>query len=111
MEAVHIQKFVHSTPRKLRLVAQMIRKIEPIKALEVLKFTNKKTALDLAKAIKTALANAKQKGMENVLFKSLEINEGPVMKRFKAASRGRALPYKKKMSHIKIVMSDEKRGK
>lgn len=111
MEAIHIQKFVHSTPRKLRLVAQMARKMEPNKALEVLKFINKEAALDLAKAIKTAIFNAKQKGMENVLFKSVEINEGPVMKRFKAASRGRALPYKKKMSHIKIVMTDEKGGK
>lgn len=108
MEAQTTQKYIHTSPRKLRLVADMIRKMEPTKALEILKFTNKKASWDLAKAIKTALANARLKGMENMLFKVIEINEGPRLKRFRAAAKGRALPYQKKMSHIKIVISDEK---
>lgn len=111
MEILHTQKFVHTSPRKLRLVADMIRKLEPTKALETLKFTNKKAALDLAKAIKTTLANAKVRGKENMLFKTIEINEGPKMKRFRAGARGRAKPYVKKMSHIKIVISGEKGGR
>lgn len=110
METVHTQKFIHTSPRKLRLVADMVRKMDPNKALEILRFTNKAAALDLAKAIKTALANAKARGAENMLFKTLEINEGPRLKRFWAAPKGRTLPYQKKMSHIKIVLS-EKKGK
>ena len=45
--------------------------------------------------------------METVTFKSIEINEGPRMKRFRPGSKGRANPYKRRMSHIKIVLTDE----
>lgn len=89
----------------------MVRKMEPEKALETLRFTNKAAAEDLLKAIQTVLANAKQKGMEKVGFEKIEINEGPRMKRFRAGARGRAKPYKRRMSHIKIVLTDEKGGK
>ena len=86
----------------------MIRNMEPEKALETLRFTQKAAAEDLSKAIRTVLANAKQKGMEKVIFEKLEINEGPKMKRFRAGARGRAKPYKRRMAHIKIVLTDEK---
>lgn len=108
MEATTIQKFIHTTPRKLRLVARMVGKMEPTKALEVLQITNKAAVKDLMAAIQTVLANAKHKGMEKVLFKTIEINEGSKMKRYRAGTRGRVRPYVKKMSHIKIVLSDGK---
>jgi large subunit ribosomal protein L22 len=107
MEAIAIQKFIHSTPRKLRLVADMVRKSEPNKALEILHFTNKVAATDLAKAIETALANSKQKGMDGVYFKAIEINEGPKMRRFRAGSKGRVRPYKRRMAHIRIILTDD----
>ena len=107
MEAKTIQKFIHTSPRKLMLVAQMVRNMDPNKALLALRFTNKASAEDLSKAIKTALANAKQKGMSSIAFKALEINEAPRQKRFRAGAKGRAKPYKKRMSHIKIVLSDD----
>lgn len=107
MEAIHIQKYIHSTPRKLRLVADMVRNLDPNQALESLRFTRKEAATDLSAAIKTALANAKIKGMEDVQFKSLEINEGPKMRRFRAGTRGRVKRYKKRMGHIRIVLSNE----
>lgn len=110
MEVSSLQKFVHTPPRKLRLVADMIRNMEPTKALETLKFANKKAALDLAKAIKTVLANAKVKGLEDMLFKTIEINEGPKMKRFRAGAKGRVKPYVKKMSHIKIALKEVNSG-
>lgn len=111
MEATTIQKFIHTTPRKLRLVARMVGKMEPTKALEVLQITNKAAVKDLMAAIQTVLANAKHKGMEKVLFKTIEINEGSKMKRYRAGTRGRARPYVKKMSHIKIVLTDESKEK
>lgn len=110
MEATTIQKFIHTSPRKLRLVADMVRKMTPTKALDVLAITRKSAAKQLLKAINTAVANAKQLGadIEKVTFKKIEINEGPRMKRHMAAPRGRARPYQRKMSHIKIVLSDGK---
>lgn len=109
MEATHIQKYIHTSPRKLRLVADMVRSVSPLKALDLLAFSYKAAGEDLAKAIKTALGNAKQLGLDQteVIFKSLEVNESMKMKRFRAGTRGRAKPYRRKMSHIKIVLSDE----
>ena len=107
MQVQTIQKYIHTSPRKLRLVADMVRKMEPENALEALRFTNKAAALELVKAIQTALANAKQKNMEKASFEKIEINEGPRMKRFRAGARGRAKPYKRRMSHIKIVLTDD----
>lgn len=109
MEAITIQKYIHTTPRKLRLVSDMVRSLTPMQALNVLQITPKAAAKDFQKALQVVLSNAKQKGMEveKVLFKKIEINESTKMRRFMAGTRGRAKPYKKRMSHIKIVLSDE----
>ena len=109
MEIMTIQKFIHTSPRKLRLVADMIRKMEPDKAVAVLGVTPKAAAQDLEKAVKTVLANAKHQGVDinKLAFKKIEINESMKMRRFRAGTRGRVKPYKKRMSHIKIVLSDE----
>lgn len=109
MEITTIQKYIHTSPRKLRLVADMVRKMQPNRALEVLKITPKDAALDLAKAIETVLANAKQSGLDSqsVSFKVLEVNESLKMRRFRAGTRGRVRPFKRRMAHIKIVVSDE----
>lgn len=113
MEAMHIQKYIHISPRKLRLVADMVRNVSPLKALDLLAFSYKAAGEDLAKAIKTALGNAKQLGLDQnqVIFKSIEVNESMKMKRFRAGTRGRAKPYRRKMSHIKIVLSEKKEEK
>lgn len=106
MNYVHIQKNIQDSPRKLRLVADMIRKMTPARALETLVFTNRAAALSLSKAIKTAIANT---GKDDVVFKSLEINEAMKMRRNRVgtAGRGRSRPYKKRWSHIKIVLTDD----
>ena len=106
MEYIHTQKNIQTSPRKLRLVADMIRKMTPEKALEALQFTNKSAAEPLAKAIKTVAANAGGK-IEALYFKSIEINEGSKLKRVRMGSRGHVNPYKRRWSHIKIVLSDE----
>ncbi|MBI2600239.1 50S ribosomal protein L22 [Candidatus Daviesbacteria bacterium] len=111
MEITTIQKYIHTSPRKLRLVADMVRKLEPVRALDVLRVTPKYAAKDLTKALETVLANAKQSGLdiEKVAFKKIEIDESMKMRRFRAGTRGRVKPYKKRMAHIKIVLSDELR--
>ncbi len=113
MDIVGIQKYIHTSPRKLRLVADMVRKMEPMEAIAVLQMTPKTAALDLQKAIKTVMASAKQQGlsMPKINFKTIEINESTKMRRFKAGTRGRAKPFKRRMAHIKIVLSDEQADK
>ena len=110
MKVMTIQKNIGSTPRKLRLVADMVRKMKPSVALQTLEFTPKSAAFPLSKAIKRALGYAKQQCLpeEGLSFESVEINEGSKYRRFHAGSRGRANSYKKRTSHIKIVLSDEK---
>lgn len=106
MEYTHTQKNVATSPRKLRLVADMIRTMNPVEALDVLHFTQKAAALPLTKAIKTVLANAKEGELS---FKSIEINDGPKIKRFRFGTAGRhtGRPYKKRWSHIKIILTDD----
>ncbi len=106
---MHLQKYIHTSPRKLRLVADMVRKMSPLQAVTVLQFTPKAAAIDLMKAVKTAIANAKQKGMpaEGLIFGKLEVNESLKMRRYRAGTRGRAKPFKKKMAHIRIVLTDQ----
>lgn len=111
MEITTIQKFIHTSPRKLRLLADMVRTMNPARSIDTLRFTPKLAAGSLKKAIEAVIANSKASGMkaEVAYFKSIEINEGPVIKRYRPASKGRALPFKRRMSHIKIVLSDEVR--
>ena len=108
MEIQSTQKNIVTAPRKLKLVADMVRKMRPVQSLSVLRFSDKAAAEPLSKVIKIALANAKERGLkeEELTFKTLEINEGPKMRRARAAARGRSRPYKKRMSHIKIVLTD-----
>lgn len=107
MEYTHVQKNLTNSPRKLRLVASMVRNMEPAQAIEVLQFTNKAAAMPLSKAIKAALANAGNN--PQLAFAKIEINEGLKLPRFLAgtAGRGRGRPYKRRMSHIKVVLTDQ----
>jgi large subunit ribosomal protein L22 len=106
MEYVNIQKNVGHSPRKVRLVADLVRKMSPVQAVEALRFVNKAAAIDVAKAIKTTLANA---GTDELVFRTIEINEGLKMRRYRVgtAGRGRGRPYHKRTTHIKIVLTDE----
>ncbi|KKQ26283.1 MAG: 50S ribosomal protein L22 [Candidatus Woesebacteria bacterium GW2011_GWA1_37_8] len=106
MEYISTQKFIVTSPRKLREVVAMIKKLKPMDAVERLPFTNKRAADPLLKVVKSAIANAKQKNVnpEDLVFSEIQIGEGPRLKRFRAGSRGRAKPYKRRMSHIRVVL-------
>ena len=105
MDYTHIQKNVSHSPRKLRLLADMIRSTDPGEAMLRLKFASQSAGETLSKAIKAALSNSGN--ADSLRFKKLEINEGTKMKRFRPGSKGRVYPYKKRLSHIKIVLTDE----
>ncbi len=106
MEAVATQKFIRMSPTKLRPVVAMIKGMTPARAVEVLPFIGRRAAEPLLKVIKTAIANAVQKGSgtEELRFKEIQIGEGPRLKRGNPVSRGRFHPIKKRMSHIRVAL-------
>lgn len=104
-----IQKYIRTSPRKLRLVADAVRSLEPTDALIKLRFLDKRAATPLLKVVKQALANAKNaRGLkpEEVRFKHIDISEGPTYKRWRAVSRGSAHGIFKRSSHIKIELEE-----
>src|SRR4030042_5179495 len=113
MEVRAIQKNVKMSPKKLRFVADVARKMKPIDAIEKLPFIGKKAAEPIILVIKSALANAKNKEIDatNLVFKELQINEGPRLKRGRPVSRGRWHPYKRRMSHIRVVLETKEINK
>lgn len=108
---VSTQKYLITSPRKLRLVSELIKKMKPAEAVEKLPFVQKRAGEDLAKVIKSALANAKNQGVgeTDLIFKEIQIGEGPRLKRGRAASRGRWHPFKRRMSHIRVVLVSTKK--
>jgi large subunit ribosomal protein L22 len=110
MEASAKLKFARMSPQKTRLVADMVRGKAVQEALNILKFSPQKPADIVAKLVRSAVANAEQKGVSDVdrLFvKALFVDQGPVLKRFMPRAQGRATKIRKPTSHITVVL-DEK---
>lgn len=104
------QKYIQMTPRKLRLVADAVRKMNPVNAMEVLPYSARYAAEPLMKTIKTAVSNAKHEGADEtkLVFEEIQITQGPALKRGIAVSRGQWHPIKKRMSHIRVVVKEGK---
>ena len=100
------QKFIRMTPRKLRLVADMVRNMKVENALIQLSVASKFAAEPLRKVLVQGKANAIQMGLDSstLKIKALLIEEGPTMKRFRAVSRGRAHSIYKHSCHIKVTL-------
>jgi len=109
MEYQATSKYVRVSTRKVRLVADSIRKLTPDAALLQLTAMPKVAAVPIAKVILSATANAAAKGVksENLQFKRIEVMGGPVLKRWNAVSRGQAHAFKRRMTHICVVVTDE----
>ncbi len=110
MEYTATAKYLRISTRRVRLVADSVRKLTPSDALVYLGALPHRAAGSLAVALASAVANAKQKNspLETLRFKTIEVMGGPGMKRFRAVSRGQAHAYKKKMTHIRVILTDEK---
>lgn len=107
MEIVARAKSIRISPRKVRLVADSIRNLSLMKALSVLDMTQKRGASVLNSVFKSAISNAvnnAKKNKDTLVIKGIEVWDGPAIKRFHASTRGRAHPYKKRSSHIKIIL-------
>jgi len=95
------------SPRKVRLVADLIRGKKVERAIQELDFVNKKATKVVKKLLKSAIANAKHNERldeKDLLLKEIRVDSGPTMKRFRAGAKGQAYPLKRRTSHISIAL-------
>ncbi len=102
---------VPTSPRKMRLVADMIRGVEVNRALDILKYTKREAAGRLEKLLRSAIANweAKNEGdkaLENgeVIVKTIMVGQGSTLKRIRTAPQGRAARIRKRSNHVTIIV-------
>ena len=110
MEYKAILRYARISPRKLRLVVDLIRGKNVHEALELLSLTSKRGAYFLIKLVKSALANATVNpdvNEEQLYLAKVIVGEGPILKRWRAAPRGRGVPIKKRMSHATVVLGEK----
>jgi len=108
-----LKNYRHS-PRKTRLVADVVRGKEVGKARTLLKFMNQKAAPTIKKLIESASANARQSGVANaddLVVKTIMVDQGFVMKRHRPRFGGRATPIRKPTSRITIELGEEPSAK
>jgi len=101
-------RYLRIAPRKVRLVADLIRGKSVEEAQTVLSFTTKKAAQTLLKLLNSAIANAKNLELDpaNLYIAKILVDEGPKYKRWIARARGRADQIQKKTSHVTIVLDE-----
>lgn len=114
MESITYFKNVKSTPKKLRLYLNEIKKLSPQDALDYLMYSTNKQSKLYYKALHSAISNATNTlkvSPDMLQFKLFTIEEGRKLKRYQAGSRGSAKPVLKRLSHIKIILTEKTVGK
>ncbi|AFW01575.1 50S ribosomal protein L22 [Gluconobacter thailandicus F149-1 = NBRC 100600] len=108
-EAQAITRNIRVSPRKLNLVAAMIRNQPADKAIAALTFSRRRIAQQVKKTLESAVANAEnnhQLDVDRLVVKTAEVGKSIVMKRFHARGRGRSARVEKFFSHLKIVVAE-----
>ena len=111
MEVRSIYKYARISPFKVREVTREIQGLPVSAALDVLAFTPKKAAFLINKTLKSAIANAENNAnlkADGLVVKEAVVGEGPTIKRMTTRARGSGARIFKRMSHIRIVLTDEK---
>lgn len=109
-EAKAVQRFIRISPRKIRLVADLVRGEQVDVAMKKLKFVNKRSAEIVSKVIGSAAANLRDRfedeplDNEELLVREIYVDEGPTLKRIQPAPMGRAHPIRKRTSHITVLV-------
>lgn len=99
-----------TSPRKMRLVADLVRGVDVDRALAILKFTNKEAAIRLEKLLLSAIANwqAKNEGQRledsNVFVKEIKVDGARMLKRLRPAPQGRGYRIRKRSNHVTLVL-------
>jgi large subunit ribosomal protein L22 len=102
------QKYIRTSARKMRLVADMVRGMKVDLALTQLAFSSKRAAKVVAKVVNQAMKNAvntKNMVSQDLVIQSIVVDDGPIYKRWRPVSRGRAHPIMKRTSHLKVIVS------
>ncbi len=115
MDGRAIQRGVRQSPRKMRLVVDLIRDRDVNEAYAILEFSKKRAAKQVAKTLKSAVANLEQKALQSnapfdvdaLKVTKAIVNAGPMLKRFTPAAQGRATPILKRTSHVEITVADK----
>lgn len=118
MEGRARARYVRMSPRKARLVMDQIRGRPVNEAYAILQFSKKAAADPIDKTLRSAVANAQQKASESgelldvdeLFVREAYVDGGPMLKRWRAAAMGRAVPIRKRTSHITIVVETKKEG-
>ena len=108
-----IAKGVRIAPRKVSVVAALVRGRSVEDALTILDYTPRRSAVAVKKAIASARANAEHNHNykpDTLHIVEISVTPGPRLKRYKPAAHGRALPFQKKTSHIRVVVDGEQRA-
>jgi len=100
-----------TSPRKMRLVVDLIRGKNALHALDLLSITPKRSTGPLGKLLASAIANAKVKGMniETLTISEIRVDGGQTLKRMIPGSRGSGFPIKKRTSHVIITLDEAKK--
>lgn len=112
MESTASVKFIRVSARKARLVADLVRGKDVSEVIEVLSFVDKKTAPIIKKLVESAVANAEQKAerssesldVDDLFVKTILVDAGPALRRFRPRAQGRATKILKKTAHITVVL-------
>lgn len=114
MESKAVLRLARVSPRKARLVADLVRGMDVGEALEVLTFTRKKSAGLIKGLVESAVANAEYKAnrteteidLDRLVVQSIFVDQGPSLRRFRPRARGMATKILKKTSHITVVLAE-----
>ena len=109
MEVQALTRYARMSPKKVREVVRTIQGRKANDAVDLLTLIPRKSARLIVKTLKSAIANAENNNnlsADNLVVKSALVENGPFLKRFNAGARGTAMPRRKKMSHIRIVLTD-----
>ena len=103
-------RYLRMSPRKVRLVVDLIRGVEVEKALNVLTFSDKAASEPVAKLLKSAVANADNGGdydIDKLYIKTAYVDEGPTWRRWLPRAQGRATRIRKRTSHVTLVLGEK----
>jgi len=108
-------KYIRISSRKVRIVLDLIRGKQAEEALAILEFTPKAAAPEVAKVLKSAIANAENNppylNRDNLFVAACYANQGPTLKRFMPRAKGSASPILKRSSHITVILDEKKEDK
>ncbi len=110
MQVKAIARYLKISPKKMRLVANLIKGMDATQVIDYLKFVPRKASRLILKVLNSAAANAEHNynlKKENLFIKEILVNSGPMLKRWRARAFGRAAPIRRKSSHLSIILEEK----